>query len=269
MPAAKLTHWMVTLIAWLSEPTVRRMKGKKNPLVQAHRFQTPYIPIRNGHRADVAAVEQLAHVPERMVTVASCARDVPCLARSVALADPVASRPSRSRTPASDAGRTTGRSTSTNRWANTMRMPRMPSGDRARLSRSTTTGPEYQSTWATPLCLPRCAVRRQLGDQGPGGRDVGTDRQARDHVADQEHPRRRREDDEPAARTRRAACPTDRSSCGPACRQPAADQRADAGRDGVGADRPDQPDEVDELRWNMVVHSVRPAGPATIDPASM
>ena len=44
---------------------------------------------------------------------------------------------------------------STNRWAKTMRTPRTPSGDRARLSSSTTTGPEYQSTWATPLCLPR------------------------------------------------------------------------------------------------------------------
>jgi hypothetical protein len=26
---------------------------------------------------------------------------------------------------------------------------------------------------------------------------------------------------------------------------------------------------VDELRWNMAVHSVRPAAPATMDPASM
>ncbi len=44
---------------------------------------------------------------------------------------------------------------STNRCANTIRMPSTPSGDRARLSSSTTTGPQYHSTWATPLCLPR------------------------------------------------------------------------------------------------------------------
>src|SRR5262249_14332829 len=43
------------------------------------------------------------------------------------------------------------------RWANTMRAPSMPSGARTRNMASTATGPRYQSTCATPLCLPRAS----------------------------------------------------------------------------------------------------------------
>lgn len=64
MPAAKLTHWMVTLIAWLSEPTVRKMKGKKNPFVPAHRFQIPYMPAAGKPQADREYQQVGEHDPD-------------------------------------------------------------------------------------------------------------------------------------------------------------------------------------------------------------
>ena len=58
-----------------------------------------------------------------------------------------------------------------------MRMPRTPSDDMARLSSRTITGPQYQRTWATPLCLPRApsgassAIRvQEAGTSAPTAR---------------------------------------------------------------------------------------------------
>jgi hypothetical protein len=111
-------------------------------------------------------------------------------------------------------------------------------------------------------------VRRLLGDQRPRRGHIGAHREPGDHVAGDEHPRLLREDDEQQPEGVDQQVPLVDALAAVAVAQPAADQRADTRRDRVGADAPMSPTKS-ELRWNSSVHSVSPAAPATIEPASM
>jgi hypothetical protein len=111
-------------------------------------------------------------------------------------------------------------------------------------------------------------VGRGLGDERPRRRDVGADREAREHVAGHEHPRLLGEDhpQQPEGVDEQVALVD--ALAAELVAEPAADERADAGRDRVRAEPADDADEV-ELRPNSSVQRARPAAPATIDPASM
>ena len=158
------------------------MKGRKKPFVPAHRFQTPYIPMRKSIAPTLRRLKSSRTCPKDVTTV-SCDREAARVARvarvarsltvrsaAVQIADSLMVRRANHRQIAT-----------TSNWANTMRTPRTPSGDRARLSSSTTTGPEYHRTWATPLCLPRApsgassAIRVQdAGTSAPTARPAIT-----------------------------------------------------------------------------------------------
>jgi hypothetical protein len=108
--------------------------------------------------------------------------------------------------------------------------------------------PEHLRDAAQP---PPRLVGCALGDQRPGGGDVGADREAGDDVAEDEHPRLLGEDDPQQAERVDEQVPLVDPLASVAIAEPAADQRADAGRDGVRAEGADEPDEgraeVEEL----------------------
>ena len=129
------------------------MKGRKNPFVPAHRFQIPYMPMRKSMAPMLRRLNNSRACPNDVTATSGESGSAPaaCAARSrtmrsaaVQISDSFMLRRANHRQIAS-----------TSRWANTIRMPSTPSGDMARLSSRTTTGPQYHRTWATPLCFPR------------------------------------------------------------------------------------------------------------------
>jgi hypothetical protein len=120
--------------------------------VPAHRFQIPYIPIRNAIALRLSRLNSSRNFPCDMATSISRSSTLGAFGSCSTATFLAVVHTDDSFMPNRNAH---SRSATTTRWAKMIRAPRIPNGESARPARSTTVGPMYHSTCATPLCLPR------------------------------------------------------------------------------------------------------------------